>query len=42
MAQSKIIDEIKSQNIQLIVTTHAPYIYDASISNGLFLNELKI
>lgn len=42
MAQSKIIDEIKSQNIQLIVATHAPYIYDASISNGLFLNELKM
>ena len=42
MIQSKIINEIKNQDIQLIVATHAPYIYDASISNGLFLNELKI
>lgn len=41
MIQSKIIDEIKNQDIQLVVATHAPYIYDASISNGLFLNELK-
>ena len=42
MIQSKIIDEIKNQDIQLIAATHAPYIYDASISNGLFLNELKM
>lgn len=40
--QSKIIDEITNEGIQLIVSTHAPYIYDASISNGLFLNELKM
>lgn len=40
--QSKIIDEITKKDIQLIVSTHAPYIYDASISNGLFLNELKM
>lgn len=42
MAQSKIINEITNKDIQLIVATHAPYIYDDSISNGLFLNELKM
>lgn len=42
MAQSKIINEITNKGIQLIVATHAPYIYDDSISNGLFLNELKM
>lgn len=40
--QSKIINEITNKDIQLIVATHAPYIYDDSISNGLFLNELKM
>lgn len=40
--QSKIINEITNKGIQLIVATHAPYIYDDSISNGLFLNELKM
>lgn len=40
--QSKIINEITNKGIQLIVVTHAPYIYDDSISNGLFLNELKM
>lgn len=42
MIQSKIINEITNKGIQLIVATHAPYIYDDSISNGLFLNELKM
>ena len=39
--QSKIIDEIKSQNIQLIVSTHAPYIYEDCLNEGLFLNEIN-
>lgn len=39
--QSKIINEIKNKDIQLIVSTHAPYIYEDCLSEGLFLNEVN-
>lgn len=39
--QSKIINEITNKDIQLIVSTHAPYIYEDCLNNGLFLNEIN-
>lgn len=39
--QSKIINEITNKNIQLIVSTHAPYIYEDCLNEGLFLNEVN-
>lgn len=39
--QSKIINEITNKDIQLIVSTHAPYIYEDCLNEGLFLNEVN-
>lgn len=39
--QSKIINEITNKNIQLIVSTHAPYIYEDCLNEGLSLNEVN-
>lgn len=39
--QSKIINEITNKGIQLIASTHAPYIYEDCLNEGLFLNEIN-
>ena len=39
--QSKIINEITNKSIQLIASTHAPYIYEDCLNEGLFLNEIN-
>lgn len=39
--QSKIINEITNKGIQLIVSTHAPYIYEDCLNEGLFLNVIN-
>lgn len=39
--QSKIINEITNKDIQLIISTHAPYIYEDCLNEGLFLNEVN-